>query len=263
MSRSQGGQKRDENNFHLAVLLVLLRVFLLEQQTTLARVHGRSSAQAVCWSCAGPEIGDRSCEVELREAAEPGSKRFGFSSPSSGLVGVIPAAFRIHGDMARPRDAVRQASCGKDNASEKGLCQKMRCSMLAYVMFGTAVTAFHNHETPCFGVCMMGKGFGKSNNKPSTTAVVVSNKVAVPSSTPKKSPAVGELPEDSFSQFPPLTLEQQSTLVGAKGGGRGLPTEVSPTTLMLQCVGGSTASTSARVLLIDVVLHQMCHSFGL
>lgn len=101
----------------------------------------------------------------------------------------------------------------------------MRCSIFAFSMLGTVVRA-RNHETPCFGWYMMGKGFGNQSNKKPATASVVSNKVAVPS-TPRKIPAVGELPEDSFSQFPPLTPEQRSTLVGAKGGDRGLPTEVS------------------------------------
>lgn len=124
---------------------------------------------------------------------------------------------------------VSSTFCGSsDKASAQGLCRKMRGPFLAYAMLGTVVTAFHKHETPCFGVCMMGKGFGnQSNKKPAASGD--SNKVAVPSSTPPKNPAVGELPEDSFSQFPPLTPEQQSTLVGAKGGDRGMPTEVSPT----------------------------------
>lgn len=66
---------------------------------------------------------------------------------------------------------------------------------------------------------MMAKGFGNQSDRK------VSDKVAVPS-LPPKVPAVGELPEDSFSQFPPLTPEQQRTLVSAKGGGPGLPAEV-------------------------------------
>ncbi len=101
----------------------------------------------------------------------------------------------------------------------------MGWSFIGYLLFGTHVAAYHSsyHQTKtssCFGVCMMAKGFGNQSNRK------VSEKVAVPS-PPSKVPAVGELPEDSFSQFPPLTPEQQRTLVGAKGGGgRGLPPEV-------------------------------------
>lgn len=99
----------------------------------------------------------------------------------------------------------------------------MGWSFMGYVLFGTHVAAYHSNShqtTPCFGVCMMAKGFGNQSNRK------VSDKVAVPSPPPKV-PAVGELPEDSFSQFPPLTPEQKRTLVGATGGGRGLPAEVS------------------------------------
>lgn len=121
----------------------------------------------------------------------------------------------------------------------------MRCHVLVYVMLRTAVTAFHYYDaTPCFGVCMMGKGFGNQSNKKPAPTAVPTNKVA---STQTAVPAVGELPEDSFSQFPPLTPEQQRTLVGAKGGQRGLPTEVKS---HWSCFGVSQLTSSGGCWLV-------------
>lgn len=98
-------------------------------------------------------------------------------------------------------------------------------SIVACIVLGQGVTALHdrNHHT-CLGFSSMhmgGGGFGKESKQRMPTAV------AVPSSTPKQPVAgAGELPDDAFAQFPPLTAEQQSSLRKAKGGGQGLPQEV-------------------------------------
>lgn len=98
----------------------------------------------------------------------------------------------------------------------------MRHFCFGYVVMVTNVTmAFQDHGVRM----MMAKGFGnQSDKKPTSTPV--SSKVVVPPPAPK-SAAVGDLPEDSFSQFPPLTSEQRKTLVGVQRGGKGLPAEVS------------------------------------
>lgn len=79
--------------------------------------------------------------------------------------------------------------------------------------------AFHCHRGT---MRMMAKGFGNQSDRKQKP---LSSQAVSPPPAPK-SPSVGDLPEDDFSQFPPLTPEQQKSLVGARGGGKGLPAEV-------------------------------------
>jgi len=107
--------------------------------------------------------------------------------------------------------------------------------VLGYVVIVTNVTAlvaFHGH-----GVHMMAKGFGNQSDRKQRP---LSSKVVVPPPAPK-SPDVGDLPDDAFSQFPPLTPEQQKSLVGARGGEKGLPEEVRPD------ISACTSCSSAAV----------------
>ncbi|CAM9615876.1 unnamed protein product [Scytosiphon promiscuus] len=87
---------------------------------------------------------------------------------------------------------------------------------VVWIMLGQGAMAFqsHNHQ-----IKMGGGGFGKGSKRIPA--------VAVPSSVPKQpSAGAGELPEDAFAQFPPLTAQQQGSLRKAGAGGEGLPQEV-------------------------------------
>lgn len=129
---------------------------------------------------------------------------------------------------------------------------KMWHSMLAYTVMVTHVTmAFHHHGVRM----MMAKGFGSQSDRKQQTPV--SSKVVVPPPTPK-SPVVGDLPEDAFSQFPPLSPEKQKTLVGAQvGGGKGLPAEVSPDVSACTCWSAFGYAVSNRAVdnSVDYVTH--------
>eukprot|EP00903_Cladosiphon_okamuranus_P008572 g8223.t1 len=85
--------------------------------------------------------------------------------------------------------------------------------------------SFHHHH----GVRMMAaKGFGNQSNKiEPVSSPKASSKVDVAAPLAPKRPSVGDLPEDAFSQFPPLTEQQKKTLVGVQqGAGSGIPSEV-------------------------------------
>ncbi|CAN0085524.1 unnamed protein product [Ectocarpus sp. 6 AP-2014] len=64
----------------------------------------------------------------------------------------------------------------------------------------------------------MQQGFGKQSQS-KTPAKLKTPAKAPPPAVPKQTPVrAGELPEDAFSQFPPLTQEQKQTLEKAPGG---------------------------------------------
>lgn len=99
---------------------------------------------------------------------------------------------------------------------------------------------YQNHgRSACFALNMV--GFGNQSNRrqqePTKTKQPL-RPVAEKQPTPKPPLNAGELPEDAFSQFPPLSAHQQSTLQSAKDalasghGTTGLPAEVSTAVLV-------------------------------
>lgn len=93
----------------------------------------------------------------------------------------------------------------------------MRCFLLACTVLSLHPTHQSRHQ-PCFGLTMM-VGFGQSNRRSQdTTKAKAAAKAAgaKPSAESKATVAAGDLPEDAFLQFPPLSALQQSTLQRAE-----------------------------------------------
>lgn len=112
----------------------------------------------------------------------------------------------------------------------------MQCMIFVFIALAPGVTAFcKNHgRSTCFALNMV--GFGNQSNRrqqESTKTKPPLKSVAEKQTTPKPPLSAGELPEDAFSQFPPLSAQQQSTLQNAKDAlasgdcTTGLPAEVS------------------------------------
>lgn len=77
-------------------------------------------------------------------------------------------------------------------------------------------------------------GFGQGNNGREARGTKPAAKTAVEKQPTLEPPMLtaGQLPDDAFSQFPPLSAQQQSTLQDAQdvldgGGLTGLPSEAS------------------------------------
>lgn len=121
--------------------------------------------------------------------------------------------------------------CGVDNA----LLSAMRFSFVPCVALASGVLAFHpNQQTrrPCFALNMIARGFGppKPPGKRTKAAKVpVAQAIAQKPPALKPPVAAGELPDDAFSQFPPLPRDEQDTLRKADGDGTGFPPEASST----------------------------------
>lgn len=91
----------------------------------------------------------------------------------------------------------------------------MRCSVFLVCIALTPGVAFNPNNQARL---RMQQGFGKQSQS-KTPAKLKTPAKAPPPAVPKQTPVrAGELPEDAFSQFPPLTPEQKQTLQKARGG---------------------------------------------
>lgn len=128
------------------------------------------------------------------------------------------------------------------------IVSKMRCSVLLACIALTPGVAFNPNNQARL---RMQQGFGKQAQS-KTPAKLKTPAKAPPPAVPKQTPVrAGELPEDAFSQFPPLTPEQKQTLQKAPGGkATDFPVEVreDATAAAVLAVGGAyllyAASTS-------------------
>lgn len=133
---------------------------------------------------------------------------------------------------------VREGRCAVDSQSNMTMHLNIRSFFFVCIALAPGVAGFYqnyqNHgRSTCFALNMV--GFGNQSNRRHQESETKSppKPVAEKQPTPKPPLNAGELPEDAFSQFPPLSAHQQSTLESAKdalasGDGRtGLPAEVS------------------------------------
>lgn len=133
---------------------------------------------------------------------------------------------------------MRRWACGrgyKGTASDMAMYSRMRNVIFVCIALapGTTAALYQTHRrssNTCFALNMVGFG-NQSNRRQQQEATKIKPQPLKPVAESKPPLTAGELPEDAFSQFPPLSAQQQSTLQKAKDAlppkdGTGLPAEV-------------------------------------
>lgn len=128
--------------------------------------------------------------------------------------------------------------CGRGyKGTTRGMAMHSRMRHIIFVCIalapGVAAAFYQTHgssSNTCFALSMVGFG-NQSNRRQQQAATKTKPLPPKPVAEAKPPLTAGELPDDAFSQFPPLSAQQESTLQKAEdalpsGDGTGLPAEV-------------------------------------